>query len=261
MTAASLAGTILGGNGAHQLDDLVTMIARISRSQLAAAVGNIACVIPAALLLDFVYVQQTGRHFLDEAAAAAAIGSFHPLHSGTIPYAALTGVLLWMSSLAAGWLENWSAYRRLPEAIEHHRAGRWLGRRTMARAARLLQHHLSGLGGSAALGLLLGMTPVMGVFFGLPLDVRHVTLSTGSLTLAAVAHDPAAIGADALAAAAVGIAAIGLLNFGVSFALALAVAFRARQVTNLERLQLVAALARRFARAPGQFFFPPRDAG
>ena len=31
---------------------------------------------------------------------------------------------------------------------------------------------------------MLGMTPVLGKFFGLPLDVRHVTLNSGILSLA-----------------------------------------------------------------------------
>ena len=92
-----------------------------------------------------------------------------------------------MSSIAAGWLENWAVYRRLPEAIAGHRWGRFLGRRTMGFFSRFFTRNISGLGGNSALGLMLGMTPVMGKFFGLPLDVRHVTLSTGALTLAALA--------------------------------------------------------------------------
>lgn len=51
-----------------------------------------------------------------------SVGNLHDLlHSGTVFYAALTGVLLWLSSLGAGWLENWIVYRRLPEALAKHR--------------------------------------------------------------------------------------------------------------------------------------------
>ncbi|HWM85568.1 MAG TPA: hypothetical protein VNO33_07015 [Kofleriaceae bacterium] len=261
MTAAMLAGSIHQARDDHRLDDLVTLIARISRSQIAAALGNILMVIPAALALDWLYAQQAGRHFLDPTAAGAVVASLHPLESGTLFFASLTGALLWLSSLGAGWLENWTAYRRLPEAIEHHRVGSVIGRRTTRWLARGFARHVSGLGGNLTLGLLLGMTPVLGVFFGLPLDVRHVTLSTGSLTLAGVSLGQGAAGQSAFLWAALGIVFIGLLNFGVSFALALMVAFRAREVGQLERLRLVGAVLRRFARSPLEFFIPPRDPG
>ena len=58
-----------------------------------------------------------------------------------------------------------------------------------------------------------------------------------------------------------GIAIIGLLNFGVSFVLALIVALRARDVPRGERTTLVGAVVRRFFRRPLEFFYPPRDAG
>ena len=260
MTAAMLAGSIREAKGPHRLDELVSLIARISRSQFAAACGNVLVVIPAAIAFNYLWVGQYGHDFIDPATAAKTIGSFHPLRSGTIPYAALTGVLLWMSSIGAGWLENWTTYRRLPEAIEHHRIGRVIGRKNTARIARFLAHNVSGFGGNATLGFLLGMTPVMGVFFGLPLDVRHVTLSTGSLTLAGIAVGPEGLTTAAYLWASVGIVLIGLLNFGVSFVLALTVAFRARDVSRRERLALWGAVGRRFLRSPFEFFFPPRGA-
>jgi site-specific recombinase len=56
-----------------------------------------------------------------------------------------------------------------------------------------------------------------------------------------------------------GIAVIGLLNFGVSFALALFVALRARDVPRGERRTLPVAVLRRFLRRPLEFFYPPRE--
>ena len=260
MTAAMLAGSIREAQGPHRLDELAALIARICRSQFAAACGNVLLVIPAAIAFNYLWANHHGHDFLSAADAAKTIDSFHPLFSPTIPFAALTGVLLWMSSLGAGWLENWTTYRRLPEAIEHHRIGNVIGRKNTARIARFLTHNVSGLGGNATLGLLLGMTPVMGVFFGLPLGVRHITLSTGSLTLAGIAVGPEGLTTAAYIWAAVGIVCIGLLNFGVSFVLALMVAFRARDVSRRERLALWRAVGRRFLRSPFEFLFPPRGA-
>ncbi len=259
MTAAALAGSISERRDGHQLDHLVPLIARIARSQFAAAMGNISAVIVTAAGVDAAWKYLRGQPFLDPGGSRAVVDSFHPLHSGTIFFAALTGVLLWVSSLMAGWFENWIVYRRLPEAIEHHPAGKRLGKARMAKMARFLEREAAGFGGSIALGFLLGMVPVFAKFFGLPLDVRHVTLSTGSLTLAVSAIGIEAIGWSDLIAAAVGIAIIGILNFGVSFVLALVVALRARDVTRGEAAALPGAVLRRFIRRPFEFFYPPRD--
>ena len=256
MTAAALAGTIRDKAGPHRLDELVRLIAQIARSQFAAAVGNVSAVIVTALLVDQAIIAVTGHPFLDAHTAAATIAGFHPWKSGTIPFAAFTGVLLWISSLFAGWFENWIVYRRLPEAIEHHRFGKRIGKDRMAKWARFLEHQASGLGGSIALGFLLGMVPVFAKFFGLPLDVRHVTLSSGSLTFAMSSLGIDAVGWGPFIYAAVGIWFIGILNFGVSFALALVVAMRARDVSQTERLKLPAAVLRRFVRHPLEFLFP-----
>jgi len=259
MTAAALAGTIRDRKGPGQLDELVRLIARIARSQFAAAVGNVTACIATTLLVDQLIVLVTGHNFLDAKASASTIDSFHPIYSGTILFAAFTGVLLWVSSLFAGWFENWIVYRRLPEAIEHHRFGKQIGKARMAKWARFLERHASGFGGSIALGFLLGLVPVFAKFFGLPLDVRHITLSSASLTFSMSSLGMDAVGWSHFLAAASGIAIIGLMNFGVSFALALVVALRARDVSGNERLRLPAAVFKRFLRRPLEFFYPPKD--
>jgi len=259
MTAAALAGSLRDTAGHPDLSVLVSTIARITRSQLAAALGNLGMVIPAALAFDAVYRRHFERPFLDEDTARYVLSSLHLTHSGSVFYAALTGVLLWISSVGAGWLENWATYRRLPEAIAEHRLGRYLGRGTLRWLSRVFARNISGVGGNTTLGVLLGMTPVMGKFFGLPLDVRHVTLSTGALTLAVASLGPATAFTSELAFAAAGIAVIGLMNFGVSFVLALAVALRAREVERSDRLRLLWSVFWTFLKSPLQFFFPPRQ--
>jgi len=259
MTAAALAGTIRDRSGPGRLDELVRLIARIARSQFAAAMGNVSAVIVTSLVFDLIYAATTGHSFLDEATAKKTIESFDTFGSGTIFFAALTGVFLWLSSLFAGWFENWVVYRRLPEAIEHHRWGKRLGKKRMERWARFLERQSAGFGGSVALGVMLGMAPVFAKFFGLPIEVRHITLSTGSLTLALDSVTIEGVGWSAFLLASLGIAIVGLLNFGVSFALALVVALRARDVPRGERRTLPGAVLRRFFKHPTEFFFPPKE--
>jgi site-specific recombinase len=260
MTAAALAQSMHSSRGQQDLTGLVTMIARITRSQLAAACGNVGAVIPSALALNAYVQYKYERPFLDAAGADYLIHSLHPTHTGTALFGALTGVLLWLSSVGAGWLENWAVYRRLPEAIAEHRFGRLLGRRTMAWASRAFAHNISGIGGNLTAGFLLGMVPVFGKFFGLPLEVRHITLSTGALTLAACQRGASVFGDPEFRWAVVGLGVILLMNFGVSFVLALSVALGAREVPWRDRMRMWASVVITLVRSPAQFFVPPKHA-
>jgi site-specific recombinase len=140
------------------------------------------------VLLGLIWWKLTGRPPLDPATAAHSLQGLHPLRSWTLPFAALTGVFLWMSSLAAGWAANWSAFRCLPQALAgHRRLIYWLGPDGAATAGRVVERHLGGVCGTIALGFLLGFMPMVFAFAGLPVEVRHVTLSAASLALC-VAH-------------------------------------------------------------------------
>jgi site-specific recombinase len=260
MTAAALASAMSSSPQRRGIDAvrLVALIARITRSQLAAIIGNLGMVVPAALALDAVSRLVSGHPFLDAEAAHHVVDSLHPTRSATAIFAALTGCELWLTSLGAGWMENWIVFHRLPEAIAGSRKLRaMLGPARAEKLGKALAQNAAGVGGSLTLGALLGMVPALGRFFGLPLESRHVTLMTGALALAACAMGPTHLGAAFLAAVA-GIAVIALCNFGVSFSLALGVALRGREATREERLSVARALLGELRRRPLSFVLPPR---
>ena len=109
---------------------------------------------------------------------------------------------------------------------------------------------------SISLGYLLGFTPVFFEFFGLPLDVRHVTLNTGMFAFAAARFGPSAFGQIWLYSAMVGIAIMFVLNLGVSFAIASFVALRAYDVGHKERASILRYVLRQMMSSPLQFLFP-----
>lgn len=263
MTAAALARELhdAGEDVERDLEPLVDQIARITRSQMAAAFGNLLFVAFAACAVETALRLSGKGTMLSPAHAEGVIASLHPLQSGTVFYAALTGVLLWASSIGAGWFENWAIYQRVPDGLAaSRRLRRWLGEKGARSLADRITHHLSGFGGNVTLGVLLGMVPVFGTFFGAPLDVRHVTLSMGSLSFAGFALVRQELPVMAFLWALAGIGVIGVLNFGVSFALALEVAMRARDVGRAGHWSLLKAVTRRLLRNPRQFVIPPRDA-
>jgi site-specific recombinase len=108
---------------------------------------------------------------------------------------------------------------------------------------------------------MLGFFPIFAQFFGLPLDVRHVTLSTG-----AVAASVGVLGLESMATdvfwwAVAGVASMGALNVGVSFALAFALALRSKRLKPKLRRALRTRVLHRLLRAPFAVLFPPkRDA-
>ncbi len=257
MTGATLAHIIHQNPDNAMNDELLTYVQRIVRSQLAAALGNIVAVTAGCVVFNLIWKLMTGHGFLDEEGAWYNVHALNPFQTGTIFYAALTGMLLWLSSLAGGWIENWAIYHQLPRAIAEHRLGSAIAPERMAKIADSLSKNIAGWGGSIALGFMLGMTPSIGHFFGLPLDVRHVTLSSGTLALGVTSLGAANVGAEALALGALGIAFTFVLNLSVSFYLALRLALRAQDVSGTDRWAILRMLGKHLLSEPREFFWPP----
>lgn len=258
MTAAALAASL---ENQDDVEEQVELVAGITRSQVMATIGNVLITIPVCLVLILLWQWIRGEPLLTPGTAHHTLDGTHPIFSFTIPFAALTGVFLWMSSLAAGWAANWSGYRGLPEALARHpRLIALVGQKRAREAGNFVDHNLSGIVGYTALGFLLGFMPVAFRFAGLPIEVRHVTLQTASLTLASASlylQDPSTFHFSAVAWGFAGILVIGVLNFGISFALALRTAMRARDLGRRERARLWKAIRHAFRAEPGRFLWKP----
>jgi site-specific recombinase len=226
------------------------------RSQAASIFGNLATVVPGVVAIDLAARLALGRPLLPVDKAEATLASLSLL--GPTPlYAAITGVLLFLSSLVAGWADNWFVLHDLEGGLASNRRLTFtLGRSRAARAAGWLRENVSGLAGNVSLGVLLGMTPALGRFLGLPLDVRHVTLSAGFVAASASALGLSSLRTGQVFWAIGGLASMALFNVGVSFALALATAMRARGLRAPERSALVAAFGRRVWRRPADLVVP-----
>ncbi|WGL60874.1 site-specific recombinase [Pigmentibacter sp. JX0631] len=256
MTAAALAGKLHDIKESSSLNSFVDEITKLTRSQFSAILGNIILVVPISLLIDFLYKKITGHSAITPEKAYATIHSFS-IFGPSIFYAIFTGFLLWFSSLAAGWIENWAVYRRLPEAIaKNKRLIFLLGSEKSEKISKFFANNISGFGGNISLGFMLGMTPQFGNFFGILLDIRHVTLASGSFAFALSALDFTNVNKYEFINACLGIIMIGILNVSVSFYLALSVAIRARKVQSLERKQIRVALFKRLISSPLEFLYP-----
>lgn len=259
VTAAALAGKLKESD--EKEDAFVDEVSRITRSTFAAVMGNILAVIPVAWLIDRAFVQmRSGQHFLSADKARYVLESIHPWTTLTVVYAAMTGVLLWLASMIAGWMENAVVFYRLPEIIRHHKVLRKvIGEKRTTWFADALIRNVSGIVGAISLGFFLAAFPILGRFFGLPLNVAHVTLTTGSATYAFSSLGLREGMLGDLGLAALGIALIGAMNFGISFLMAMLIAVRAQDVSSRRLWRIFKRAAVRFRKSPWQFFLPTKN--
>ncbi|MDR1424436.1 MAG: site-specific recombinase [Azoarcus sp.] len=258
MTANAIAASIEETRGkARDLENLADTVVHTLRSQFAAVVGNLGLSIPMAILLSFAFAHITGYSFVDFEKADHLLADAHPL-SGAPFYAAIAGVCLFLSGLIAAWYDNLTAYNRIPERLAQLRGPRRLfGEARMQRFTAYVEHNLGALAGNFFFGFLLGGATVIGVLFGLPLDIRHIAFSAAYVGYAAAAYD-FTLPFTAIAIPAIGVLLIGFINLLVSFTLALYVAMRSRGINFEQGRTLIHLVLRRLALRPLNFVFPPR---
>jgi site-specific recombinase len=238
--------------------DHMASLRAISQTQVVVTIGNLLGAIPGSMLIDRLWRLATGHPFLAEAEAVHGVHMVIPHQSPTIAYAIVTGILLWIASLATGWTANYIAVTRMDTAISHSlRLRDRLGLKRTAGLAEWVNHHAPGSVGYIVLGFLLGTVPVMVSLFGIPLEVRHVTLQAASL---GYALDALLLygGLDYREAvySLLGILCIGALNIFTSFALSFLLAVRARDVGNDKARTFLKEVGREFLTHPESFVLP-----
>ena len=260
MTAAYIAASL-----DEAIDDedgyknFAVMIAAVSRSQLASFAGNLLIVFPVSLSLIFFVNIMGGGYFLDETAARGLLDSVHPILSLSILYAALAGFYLFLAGLISGFGDNKVVVSHIGLRLLHHP---WLSKNVSpARLTKIVDYTEANLGpiiGNVAVGFMLGMTAFFGHITGLPLDIRHVTFSTGNLALGLCGTNFQVSFMDVLAMLT-GIFLIGLVNFLVSFSFALQVAIRSRGLRLKNYPDLAKSVFTYFKKHPKEFFWPGKE--
>lgn len=234
----------------------VDEVAHLFRSQVAAILGNLALVAPMVLIISMALLWFTGQPMLTEDYAHHVLHA-HQVLGPTLLFAAFTGLLLFASSIVAGWVENWFVLHKLDSALEHNpRITRALGVARARRWSLFMRRNVSGLAANISLGFMLGLVPAIAVFFGLGLEVRHVTLVMGQLTAAVAALGWDVFGTAAFWSAVLATLLVGPINLTVSFYLAFRLALRAQGVSDVNRQRIQTALRHRLRKAPLSFLWP-----
>ncbi len=259
MTAPAMAEKLSDVADDAAVERFVDEVVHLIRSQAAGIIGNLAAVTPLVLLVQWASQAAFGTPLIHGHNAEHVFDAI-TLLGPTALFAAFTGVLLFASSLIAGWVENWFVWHRLDSAIAYNpRIVMALGAARAQRWAGYWRANISGYASNISLGLMLGLVPAIALFFGLPIEVRHVTLSTGQLAAAAAAEGWTVLQQSPFWWCVAGIVATGVLNLSVSFFLALKVALRSRGIRMVDRSRIRRAIFRRLRTNPGAFVLPPKQ--
>lgn len=221
-TAAALAKSVQANEGHRQrLRHFLEIWRALVRLQLAGLLGNVLFAGPLGYAFDVAAQHVFGQHLLDQHAALHVLSSNSVLGPSAL-YAALTGCFLWLSSLVGAAADNWTRVTRMVERLATNLSVmRSIGSQRARPVAEFWVERFGGLTSNAALGFMLGGVPAAFAIAQLPVEIRHVTVSTSSFAMALAAG----VGTSAqVSLAAIGVIVIGAVNVSVSFALALQLA-------------------------------------
>ncbi len=256
MTAPAMAAKLKDLRSGEAVSEFVDEVTHLVRSQVAAVLGNVLLVVPVVLLISGVMLLGLNRPMIDTREALHVLNALSLL-GPTLLWAAFTGAVLFAASIIGGWVENWFVLYRLASALRYNpRITRALGVARARRWAHFIRDNISGFVSNIALGFMLGLIPPMTGFFGLELEMRHVTLSSGQLAAAAAALGWDALRQPALWWCVASIPLIGALNLGVSFYFAFRLALRAHSVSGVDRRRIRSAIWARWRSRPASFFLP-----
>jgi site-specific recombinase len=260
-TASAVAGSLDTRKNAHQpnLYNLAVTVAKVSRSQIASFVGNLLIVFPGTWLLAWGYDHVFGHKLVAGDVALKMLRDQHPWQSFALLYACNTGVFLFLSGIIAGYVQNQIKYGHIARRLQTHPVLRLsMPAKRLGRLSVYVENHAGTLIGNICLGFFLGMAGIWGEIFGIHFEIRHITISAGSMSLAVYGLGFRNVDPWYLATVFGGVLGIGFFNFLVSFSLAFIVAVRSRGVRLREYPEFLGILWRYFRSNPLDFLRPRR---
>ena len=259
MTAATIAAALdTSSDREARLDHIARLAAQVSRTQWVSIAGNVIIGFLTSLAIALVGSVFLGWNPVTEAKATTLLHELHPWKSLAMFHAAIAGVYLFLSGLISGYYDNQSLFYRIPDRLRRVKwLRRLLGQARLDRMARYVEYNFGALAGNFLFGCMLGATGTVGIFFGLPVDIRHISFSSANLAYALQALD-FKTGWQTVAISVIGLILIGAVNLTVSFMLALRIALKSRGIAPEDTDGLTARVLSRMRKSPREFLLPPR---
>ena len=239
------------------LRNLAITIAKVSRTQLASFTGNLLIVFPLTYLLAWLFFAATGTKIAEGAAAQKLLTDQQPFQSLALLYACFTGFFLFASGLIAGFVENYIVYGKIAERMRSSIFfKKSVNEKRRYRIVHYVENNLGSLIGNISLGFFLGMAGFIGKTFGIPFDIRHITISAANATIGFFGLNHA-VSVKEIWYTLFGVGMIGFLNFAVSFGLAFYVAVKSRGIHLRDYPEFLGILWRYLRNYPRDFVKAP----
>ncbi|WP_316635926.1 recombinase [uncultured Flavobacterium sp.] len=242
----------------YKYKEFAIFFARVFRSQFIAFVGNVITAFPVSLLTIWL-IDKTFHYNIAQEKWPTLINDLNPVYSAAIFHAAIAGVFLFLSGIIAGSIANRDKHNHIYYRIQEHPLLKLsLGKTWTKKLAALYEKKWAGIISNFWFGVFMGSTAFIGIFFGLNIDIRHITFASGNFAMGLYGAN-FYVNNWMLFSSILGIALIGLINFIVSFSLSLGLAFRSRNIPLSELRLMTGAVLKYFLSKPLYFFFPPKN--
>ncbi len=201
------------------------LVADVSKSQFISFVGNLSLAFIFSYAVSKIYVLITGESLFEQDKAKYLLDKNNISISLALLYAAIAGVFLSLSGFIAGYFDNAVLYFQLQKRIDKNYADR----KSLSVFYGGLIKRLGKLFGSISLGFFLGLSGAIGLFSGIPFDIRHVAFSSSHIAYGSQVSDMSWFSQLGLVMC-LSIFTIGLVNFLVSFLITMVVALKAKDL-------------------------------
>ena len=256
MTAATMAKVLSDESSSEKnYKEFANLVAKLSRTQFIAFVGNVLWSFPVALAIIYGMDWFLEKNFA-VAKADKLLKDLNPIESKAILHACIAGFFLFISGIISGNISNSSIFNQVPERISQSPfLNQVIGAKNSKRLSDFYTKHWAGIISNFWFGIFLGVIAPLGVFLGLDLDIRHITFSAGNFALALYGKG-FDIDTYTFVISLVTIFLIGAFNFIVSFGLSMLLAFRSRKVNFGELTIIYKSILKYFIKNPLRFFIP-----
>lgn len=259
MTAATMT-KILSEEGSNRRNntEFAHLVSKLFRSQFIAFVGNVLLSFPIALAIIYgldVFLSQN----LAVEKSDKLLKDLNPFKSKAILHACIAGFYLFISGIISGNIGNNSVFYQIPERIAKNLSIRRLfGKKFAKGLSKYYAKNWPGIVSNFWFGVFLGATAPIGLFFGLDLDIRHITFAAGNFALGLYGKD-FSVDSYTFWISFFTVFLIGFFNFLVSFSLSMFLAFRSRKLNFGQVSEIYKEIFRYFLKHPLKFFLPIRS--
>ncbi|MCY0976633.1 recombinase [Chryseobacterium wangxinyae] len=259
MTAATMTKVLSEqGNTKRNNTEFADLVSKLFRSQFIAFVGNVLLAFPVALAIIYgldVFFSQN----LAVERSEKLLKDLDPFNSKAILHASIAGFYLFISGIISGNIGNNSVFFQIPDRIAKNQSiKRVFGAKFANRLSVYYAKNWAGIISNFWFGVFLGATAPIGLFFGLDLDIRHITFAAGNFALGLYGKD-FSVDSYTFWIALLTVFIIGFFNFLVSFSLSMFLAFRSRKLNFGEVSEIYKEIFRYFIKNPLKFFIPLRS--